>query len=538
MTDTSAPRIGSGEVEGDFWYGRASGTLVLIAAALSVYAVRRTDADLWGYLAYGRLFLEQGARVTSDPFAYTSGGLQWVTFEHLAQMSLWVAYSWLGPAGLVALKCVTGGLAIYFLYVAIRTTTDDAAVWVPVFLLCTSTVARYFLFRPQLFTFAFMAVFVAIVTRFLLRGHAALWILPPVMWIWANMHGGFLAGIGVLGLAILLRAWKNLNADGIGTVRTIGTGTRPLWLALAVSVLLTLLTPNGPRLWTYVVTEVLHNTNRRFIAEWSPPSFGNDPWSLIAITILTGSLAIVGGLTHRHVARVAGLKPWQWLLSCAPLAVMAYLSVRHVPIAAIWIGPVLTILASSVKHQAGSRPLFRGVWVIVTASAVASILLMAVAVSVQPLPAINVRASDLGSRNPCRAVAFLRRNQLRGNVYNPLWWGAYVTWELYPAIRVSMDGRNISLFSREMVLENLTFYEGGPDADADVPLRYATDFLLIPTDSPILSRILMDRRWQMISSDSDAVLLSRADLGHEVVQKAFESGSLAPAPEPCPQFLQ
>ncbi len=42
----------------------AEGTIAVMAALISVYAMRRADPDMWGYLTYGRLFLEQG-RVVS-----------------------------------------------------------------------------------------------------------------------------------------------------------------------------------------------------------------------------------------------------------------------------------------------------------------------------------------------------------------------------------------------------------------------------------------------------------------------------------------
>jgi hypothetical protein len=65
-----------------------------------------------------------------------------------------------------------------------------------------------------------------------------------------------------------------------------------------------------------------------------------------------------------------------------------------------------------------------------------------------------------------------------------------------------------------MVLENLKFYTDDPDhADLDAPLRYATDFLLVPTEAPVLSRLLADSRWRRLYADSDSVLFEHADLG-------------------------
>ena len=33
--------------------------------------------------------------------------------------------------------------------------------------------------------------------------------------------------------------------------------------------------------------------------------------------------------------------------------------------------------------------------------------------------------------------AFLKINGLKGNVDNPLWWGSYLTWKLYPDVAIS-----------------------------------------------------------------------------------------------------
>src|SRR3954452_17961677 len=84
-------------------------------AAVCLYSMRRADPDLFGYLASGRLFVEQGGVSDLHPFAYTSAGFQWVTFEYGAHVLLWLAYRFAGPMGLIILKCLVGGVALAFL---------------------------------------------------------------------------------------------------------------------------------------------------------------------------------------------------------------------------------------------------------------------------------------------------------------------------------------------------------------------------------------------------------------------------------------
>jgi hypothetical protein len=154
-------------------------------------------------------------------------------------------------------------------------------------------------------------------------------------------------------------------------------------------------------------------------------------------------------------------------------------------------------------------------WFVLRGLAVLPACLTCAVVFAQPRPAISADGSVLGSRHPCGAVAFLRENRLAGNIFNPLWWGSYITWELHPAVRVSMDGRNVSLFPDAMVVENFDFYlKDAGMVDVDAPVRYNTDFLLIPTDSPVLSRIETDRRWEQAFRDGDAALFVRIGAGH------------------------
>ena len=482
---------------------RVVGVVAALAAAVSVYAIRQVDADLYGYLAYGRVFAERGVH-GPDPFAYTSAGTEWVAFEYLSQLALWLMFDRLGPMGLIALKCAIGGAAALFLWRAVRTATSDLVIALPAFFICVSPMSRYFLFRPQLVTFAGFALFVAVIFRFLLKGRAALWPLPLVMAVWANAHGGFVAGLGALALGVALRVAANLND---GSRPGLFSGTRPLLVTLAACTAATLINPWGVRLWQYVITELLHDTNRRHIAEWGP-GWTVDPWSMFALSSAAATLVCVTWLAGGR--QVAGIRPGQWLLSALPLVAMSFASVRHVPVAVIWAAPVIAILGRAARERR-PRHLFAECWPVIELLAFVPVALTILYVSGNARPQIAAGREFLGGSSPCGAIGFIRTQGAAGNIFTPLWWGSYLTWELQPAIRVSMDGRNISAFERETVRQNLQFYSGDvTTADLDVPLRYPTNFLLVPVTSTVLRLLRADDRWRLIYEDTDAVLFARA----------------------------
>jgi hypothetical protein len=181
----------------------------------------------------------------------------------------------------------------------------------------------------------------------------------------------------------------------------------------------------------------------------------------------------------------------------------------------------------------------RFTWLVLCSAGVLAAVLTAATVLPRPAPSIKADGHVLGATHPCGAVQFLRENRLTGNVYNTLHWGSFITWELYPSIRVAMDGRNVSLFPRPMVEESLTFYTtGADDIDMDAPIRYPSDYLLVPADMPALSRVLKDRRWHRIFADNDAILLVRADPDHQDIVSASARGTLIMPRGTCDAFLR
>jgi hypothetical protein len=492
----------------------------VLAALAAVYATRTADADLWGHLRYGQFFTERRAVPDSDPFAFTSAGRTWVHHEYLSEVFLWLSYAAAGSMGLVGLKCLVGGITVWLHYRAVRVASDDPRVWAPVLLLTSHVLCRWFHFRPQLFTFLFFALFLRVLFAHLLGRPARLWVLPPAMALWVNLHGGFLAGFGAVGLAFLLRSAQLLQvrnaslAERSTTIPDSRSSLKPSILPLALTFLAcsaaSLLNPMGGKLWPYLATELSCDANHRFLAEWQPLNFHADGWTACTFVVLVAALG--GACVAAGPGRtLAGLPGWQWLVSCAPLAVAASCHVRHVPLFALWTAPVLALLGQAAFVRLLLTRPGRVVWT-ATAGLAAVPALMTVGF-VLARPALEVSTGDavLGVHSPYGAAAYLRANGLHGRVYNPLWWGSYLTWELYPEILVSMDGRNVTLFAAQDVAENLAFFLA-QEADPAAPLRHDPDFLLVPADAPVLPRLRDDWRWAVLHDDGDAVLFGRSGL--------------------------
>ncbi len=506
--------------------------MALVVALLAVWHKRQADPDLWGNLRYGRFFAEHGIGEFTDPFAYTSTGHEWLAHEWLAQWLLWQVYARGGSLGLIGLKCVLGGAALWFLCRAVRLGSDDPRIWAPVFMLAAEMLGHWFFFRPQLFTFCFFAYFVWIVLAHLLGRPARLWTLPPMLALWANVHGGFLAGFGAIGLGLVLRALQACWRTGLRTA-ALWAAVWPLGLTLLVGFAATLLNPFGLGVWRYVLTEMTHSTNRDLIAEWAPLlKFSDlDMWTVLLVVLLLAVLLFAGLLAQKKRASIADLPAWLWLLSCLPLTWMAFSSIRHVPILTIWTAPVVALLAQAAASRWGPAKVWKTGWLAVTGLIALPVFLGIGFVLRHPAPRIAA------GNYPFGAAAFLRANKLRGNLYAPLWWGSFLSWELYPDVRVAMDGRNVSLFPSAMVRENL-LYVLSEGSDPDVPLHYSTDYLLLPRKAAVVERLRHDPRWQILYRDGETILLVRADPAHADVLRRLWARELKKPDTARPEYFE
>src|SRR5262249_28738649 len=157
---------------------------------------------------------------------------------------LWLSYAAAGPLGLILLKCSLGLATMYVLACCLRLSATAARDWGPLLALVAASLGRWLIFRPQLFTYLLFATFVLVLFRRLLGKRTSLWVLPLLLAVWVNLHGGFLAGLGAIGLAGLLRAGKSMAEHGFHP-RQLLADVAPLALTFLGCFVASLLNPLG-----------------------------------------------------------------------------------------------------------------------------------------------------------------------------------------------------------------------------------------------------------------------------------------------------
>ena len=256
--------------------------VALILAAAVNLSPNDVDPDIWGHVLYGQEVLADGALPTTATHTYTAPGYPWINHENLSEIALALGFRYLGPQGLLLAKCLLGMLIVGLMFVAARRKGVQLAAICVALVLVTLNLAGFWAMRPQLFSFLFFAVLMALVERAFngwSETHRAdlRWLIPaPLLFVvWTNSHGGFAAGVCIFAAYLAGRA--------IEAIVVRGRDAWPLVAGLtalgAASALATFVNPYGIGLHQWMLHSL--GSPRPEITEWGAPKFGDDfffPW--------------------------------------------------------------------------------------------------------------------------------------------------------------------------------------------------------------------------------------------------------------------
>ena len=456
---------------------------------LFVYARSWADPDLWGHVRFGLDFWREGAVDRPDPYSYLTSGARWFNHEWLAEIIFAAAYDRLGTAGLVALKASVAIAMSVVLFTFLRSAEVSAlGAALTVTLATVLIVPGLATIRPQAFTYLCWAITLRALIAAEGGSTRALWMLPPLFGLWANLHGGVLAGIATL------LVWL---AGRTAFPRVGRPAFRPAALPAATAIAATLINPYGVRLWVFLRTAMVP---RPEIVEWVPLSL---PTPLGAAYLLVGG-AVVAALMWSRRSVEPGLLA---VLVCAILLPLT--AVRHTPLFAIAVvllaGPqIADFFAAQLARvrvlQAAPDP--EG-WRVSTIA-----LFMIAAATLVALAVPRFQCIRMVGDFPARAVALLRAAEARGNMAVLFDWGEYALWHLGPAVKVSIDGRRETVYPDDVYAANMRFNDGVQSWD-DLLRKYPTELALVSKNFPTPNLMKLSAGWTLAYEDPLAALYVR-----------------------------
>lgn len=467
------------------------GLWIFLAVALPVLGsllAALPAVDLAYHLRVGTEILSSGQVPTTDTLTYTAGGRPWLDQQWGAEVILAAIYRVGGWTALAVLRAALVGLIFGLVAVAIRLRNPGlglrtvALLGLAAFLVGVTTLAL----RPQLIGMALFAI-----TLFLIadrRDHPGrLWAIPLLVVLWANVHGSFVFGPLLLGLAWLEDLHENAPR-------------RHLALAIAfVAGIAACLTPFGPGVWVYAVGLTINPLITGRVTEWQPTSLRDIP-GLVFFASVAGVAALL--------ARRRATTPWPALATLALFAALGVYAVRGIAwwplVAAVTVAGLLPPPATPPRHIAPSRLNA----VIAGLVAVAAIGLLPVWRPVDPALAAP---SGLVTNAPRGITAALETLAGPGDrLWNPQPWGSWFEFAL-PGLPVTIDSR-IELFPLSVWddYDTVGLAEAGWSQilDRDQVTIVVT---AIGLNKPLQAALATDATWRSVFHDAGGTIWVRAN---------------------------
>ncbi|HVM57587.1 MAG TPA: hypothetical protein VMT74_09000 [Gaiellaceae bacterium] len=205
--------------------GRPSTRLTWIAAALGCGAcalAARMGADARWLAAMGASMLRAGAIPHAVPYA-AAPSAGWHDAPALGQL----VFHWLetlaGDRGLIVAQVAAVGVALAALALDLGNARvrdgSGAAVLLATFL---ALPAAFLVVRAELFSLALFPVLLLLVRSDDRRRSHRIWLVVPLLVLWANLHGGVLVGLFVLAVYLLLRRLRRAPAESTAVLALSG----------------------------------------------------------------------------------------------------------------------------------------------------------------------------------------------------------------------------------------------------------------------------------------------------------------------------
>ncbi len=503
----------------------------LTAAALfyAFFAGFRTvhDYDIGWQLATARWIVHHHQIPSTDVLSYTATGKPWI-YPILSGLIFYTLYC-LG--GYAALTWLTASASLVTIYLLTRQRTAATGVLA---IMAVPVIMTRLDPRADLFSTLFFAALVSILWAYHRRGKGKLWLLPILFLFWVNLHWGFVAGLGLCAGYLL---GETCEMFYIGRREAAKSRLQRAWPWLMASALVTLVNPWGISFYRSVFTWIddlttgaAAKTAGIITLEYTPLKFNG--------STLQGALAW----------RNPGMSAIWWLLGIACMAtVMSVLQSNY--------GAAILLAASAAAaiHAYRFQAMFACVVVVVAGSVLShsletgvaggtlrsglrwpTVMQAAALISIFFIALAGIRSFDLVSNRyyantlpfefgtglswwyPQRALAFIEREHLPGNVFNPLVLGGYLEWRL-PQRPAFIDGRGRP-FAGEVFQASQWLPLQGPESRAwqDAADQYRFNTIVVPISRisgleyfPHLQQFCGGQAWRAVYLDEVSAVFVR-----------------------------
>ncbi|MDP6107024.1 MAG: hypothetical protein QGI33_01125 [Candidatus Brocadiia bacterium] len=506
---------------------------VLLLTFLTVavmFVSRLTAFDLWWHLKAGGEILQTHSVPRADTFSYTAQGRPWTYHSWLSGVAMHLVDRAAGTTGLILLRTALMTASLVLMRVAARRRGVGTG------LACVFVLAACFqlqwraLMRPYLFSFPLFGVFYLLLQgasrrtpappsedgarRYLWGDGGRLILLPGLTVLWANLHGGFITGLLILGAfgageiagVVAGREERPWLRELLGHPR--GARFRALLVVGVASLAAGIVTPYGPGVLTYPFRLMAQVKLVHEIQEWQPLPWASGYvvfWSVIILSVCLFAASAWRRASNGTLRREFGPLCAD-LLMMAGFGLLAFSSVRNLVWPMLLAAPVLGYHLTSARgapeggEENGSAYAERRDRPYLVLAGVLALVLGWQHV----LGASRFGFGVQEGRLPVRACDYLERSPIPGRLYNVYEWGGYLIGRFGPEKKVFIDGRCL-VYQDDIIGEAMTVARG-EEGWRGVLAKYDVAAILIRYRERDSSHFFTGGEWHCVYWDDEAIV--------------------------------
>ena len=452
--------------------------LVLLITAIQPV----TDPDFWWHLTTGDWILSHHAIPRHDLYTFTVPDHRWITHEWLSE----VVMAGLFGLGKLPLVSLFFGALLAAGFVLVYRSIDRRVNFVVAGLsLVLGAAAANVIWGPriQMVTFTLSALTLLWIKRFCEGKSRAIYLLPLVVLLWANLHAGFFIVYVFLGVALVAEAAKVVlhrpDALALGRLRALA-------LVLLASLAAAIVNPNGWDIYLYPLQTVGSGVQQTLIVEWHSPNFQMAEIRIFEATIF---LLLLGLAVARRV------ETRQLLLLLTGLG-LALQSQRNLALFTVVAVPALADYGQQAWERLRPR-LKRSGRPLPASGLMASVnglvlVLLAALVMVQMLPSLVQRVDGkLVARDfPVKAADFLVQHPPPGHMLNVYGYGGYLIFRLFPQQPVFVYGD--AAVTGDKLLEDYAHLQYLYPDQPQLLEHYGVNWVIFHSDDAIVTELRQD----------------------------------------------
>ena len=510
-----------------FFLPSIAGSLFLgLFLTLSLFTGRALlrDADTGYHIRAGDFILETFSVPREDIFSFLSPPPPWTAHEWLSEIIMALVHKVSGLTGLVIFFSFVIAIVYYLQFKALRRLKTNIVLDLLIILLVVAASQLHWLARPHIFSLLIFVIWYYLLDRYQYEDKNYLYVLPPIMLLWVNLHGGFIVGFILVGIYLIGNLVEMIISQG-----TQRQGWKEKSVALSVTIVaclfVSLINPYGYDILLFPFRLISDKFIMDSVLEFKSPNF-HEFMPFRYLLFLTIAILAVSK-TRLNIIE---------LLLLLLFTHMALYSARYITIFAIIAAPILvkqaeSILSTISGSMSDSFKKRANNIAVIDASARGNIWPIAGVVATCIFAANGTIGYQFDEgKKPVAAVEFVKREDLKGNMFNNDEFGDYMIYAAWPKYKVFIDGRS-DMYGAGRIKEYFKVARMQPGWEKVIE-KYNINWILYNADSP-LSAFLAERKdWRLIYADKVATIFVKHISANQPLINKFPNVKLVVDEEP------